>query len=69
MDDAKDGCVSAMIWLVTLVIAIIIGITTWYWLAPESAFEYLCFAIGWSFLSTSGYFISRVIVILIGMIT
>lgn len=69
MDDTLDGCATAMIWLVTLVIAIIIGFTTWYWLQPESAFEYFCFLIGWIFFSITGHLVSRFIVQLINKIT
>ena len=69
MNDAKDGYAIAMTWLVTLVITIVIGVTTWYWLEPETAFEYFSFLMGWVLLSISGHFILKIIIVFIRKIT
>lgn len=61
----NDGCILAIMWIVTVAISIGSGILAWNWISPTSFFGALIFLIVWGIMSKIGHFIAIGIVALV----
>lgn len=65
MSDFDDGCVSGILWLITVAISIGAGMLAWNWIEPDNFWRAVVFIIVWGIFTTIGYYISLAIIWLI----
>jgi len=60
----NEGCLIALLWIVTVAISIGSGILAWNWVEPESFGGAIIFLIAWGVMSKIGHFIAMGLVAL-----
>ncbi|MEE4286030.1 MAG: hypothetical protein V2I31_07770, partial [Mariniphaga sp.] len=54
----EGGVLVAILWIVTIVLAILSGVISWNMIEPESFIGFIGFLLVWSVLSSVGHFLA-----------